>query len=111
MTQKYNNGLKVLSPGTVIISAVSEVSNINKVVKPNLLPNKISKLIYINLCKGLNLTGSSFYQTLSSVGNSASDSKPANEIKKILSVKKFILMELYLRVFPTIFQAGEGPVI
>ena len=92
MTQKYNNGLKVLSPGTVIISAVSEVSNINKVVKPNLLPNKISKLIYINLCKGLNLTGSSFYQTLSSVGNLASDSKPANEIKKIFSVIQELIL-------------------
>ncbi len=85
MTQKYNNGLKVLSPGTVIISAVSEVSNINKVVKPNLTPSKSSELVFINLCKGLNLVGSSFFQTLSSIGNTVEDIKPANEIKKIFS--------------------------
>ena len=48
MTQKYSNGLKVISPGTVIISAVSEVSDINRVIKPNIILDKELELIYIN---------------------------------------------------------------
>ena len=63
MTQKYSNGLKVISPGTVIISAVSEVSDINGVIKPNIILDKELELIYINFCEDLNLTGSAFFQT------------------------------------------------
>ena len=83
MTQKYSNGLKVLSPGTVIISAVSEVSDINYVIKPNIVLDKELELIYINFCEDLNLTGSAFFQTLSSVGNNVAETKSANEIKNI----------------------------
>ncbi len=81
MTQKYSNGLKVLSPGTVIISAVSEVSDINNVIKPNIILDKELELIYINFCEDLNLTGSAFFQTLSSVGNNVAETKSADEIK------------------------------
>jgi phosphoribosylformylglycinamidine synthase len=83
MTQKYSNGLKVLSPGTVIISAVSEVSDINNIIKPNLLINEKLELIYINFCKDLNLTGSAFFQTLSSIGNNVIETKSSDEIKNI----------------------------
>ena len=83
MTQKYSNGLKVLSPGTVIISAVSEVSDINNVIKPNLLYDEKLELIYVNFCKDLNLTGSAFFQSLSSIGNNVIETKSPNEIKNI----------------------------
>ena len=83
MTQKYSNGLKVLSPGTVIISAVSEVSDINNVIKPNLLIDEKLELIYINFCKDLNLTGSAFFQTLSNIGNNVIETKSSDEIKNI----------------------------
>ena len=83
MTQKYSDGLKVLSPGTVIISAVSEVSDINNVIRPNLLSNEKLELIYINFCEKLNLTGSAFYQTLSSIGNNVIETKSSGEIKNI----------------------------
>tara|TARA_B100000287_G_scaffold415664_1_gene449511 strand:+ start:6196 stop:9843 length:3648 start_codon:yes stop_codon:yes gene_type:complete len=92
MTQKYSDGLKVLSPGTVIISAVSEVSDINKVVKPNLLINKELELIYINFCNGLNLTGSAFFQTLNSVGNGVIQTKNADEIKIIFQTIQEIII-------------------
>ena len=39
MTQKYPNGEKVISPGTVIVSAGGEVSDIKKVVSPVLVNN------------------------------------------------------------------------
>ncbi|PDH41220.1 MAG: phosphoribosylformylglycinamidine synthase [Rhodothermaeota bacterium MED-G19] len=83
MTQKYPDGMKVISPGTVIISAVSEVEDINNIIKPQIVQYNDSKLIYINLCDGYNLGGSAFYQTLSCLGNNVCDTKSTNEIKNI----------------------------
>ena len=40
MTQKYPNGEVVFAPGTVIISAVGEVSDITKTVSPVLEPDR-----------------------------------------------------------------------
>lgn len=37
MTQKYPNGEKIISPGTVIVSAGGEVSDVKKVVSPVLV--------------------------------------------------------------------------
>ena len=93
MTQKYPNGEKVLSPGTVIISAVSEVENINKVVKPKLIKNLNSKLIYINLCEGFNLAGSAFYQTFNCVGNKVIETIDHNKILRIFSVVQKLIKE------------------
>ena len=36
MTQKYPNNEKVYAPGTVIISSVGEVSDINKTISPSI---------------------------------------------------------------------------
>ena len=44
MTQKYKDDV-VYAPGTVIISAVGEVSDLNKVVEPVLKPNYDSTLV------------------------------------------------------------------
>ncbi len=85
MTQKYKSGLQVLSPGTVIISAIAEVLNINDIVKPNITSRDDLELLYINLCTSLNITGSAFYQTLNSVGEGVSEVKSSNEIKKIFA--------------------------
>ena len=92
MTQKYSNGLKVLSPGTVIISAVSEVSDINGVIKPKIILDKELELIYINFCEDLNLTGSAFFQTLSSVGVNVAETKSANEIKNIFNTIQELIL-------------------
>lgn len=72
MTQKYPDGKVVYSPGTVIVSAVGEVSNIRKVVEPVLQPVPGSKLIYINFSNDhYQLGGSSFAQSLSRIGDQA----------------------------------------
>ncbi len=69
MTQKYPDGEKVLSPGTVIISAVAEVSDIKKVIRPVLQPEFTSTLIYVDFSHvPFRLGGSAFSQVLSSVG-------------------------------------------
>ncbi len=71
MTQKYGDD-KVLSPGTVIISAAGEVKNIRKIVSPTLAYIKGTYLYYIDFSfDTLKLGGSAFAQTLSKIGDEA----------------------------------------
>jgi phosphoribosylformylglycinamidine synthase len=71
MTQKYQDQV-VYAPGTVIISAAGEVSDIRKIVEPVLLPDPESRLIYIDLAKdGFKLGGSSFAQYKNRLGAEA----------------------------------------
>ena len=70
MTQKYGDD-KVYSPGTVIISAAGEVSDIRKVVSP-VLKNKKSTLYYIDFSNdNLKLGGSALAQSLNKLGADA----------------------------------------
>lgn len=48
MTQKYPDGEKVISPGTVIVSAGGEVSDVKKVVSPVLVNNEKTTLYHID---------------------------------------------------------------
>ncbi|MGJ1268281.1 phosphoribosylformylglycinamidine synthase [Sphingobacterium spiritivorum] len=67
MKQKYPDG-DVIAPGTVIISAAGNCTDINKVVEPVLNKNAGS-VYYINLSKDtFKLGGSSFAQILNKVG-------------------------------------------
>ena len=68
MTQKYGKE-KVFSPGTVIISAGAEVSDVRRVVSPVLRNNIDSALYYIDFSfDTLKLGGSAFAQSLGTVG-------------------------------------------
>lgn len=79
MTQKYPDGEKVLSPGTVIISAVAEVSDIRKVVKPVLQPEFTASLVYIDFSNSpYRLGGSSFAQTQNAIGEITPNVSDAN---------------------------------
>jgi phosphoribosylformylglycinamidine synthase len=72
MTQKYPNGKTVLSPGTVIISAVAEVSDVKRVISPVLINEPGSLLLYIDFSReNLKLGGSSFAQVVNTIGNEA----------------------------------------
>ncbi|MEI7490223.1 MAG: phosphoribosylformylglycinamidine synthase [Bacteroidota bacterium] len=76
MTQKYPGGEVVYSPGTVIISAVAEVSEVRKAVSPLLSTGEGTVLLYINLTADeYSLGGSSFAQTVNRLGDSAPDIK------------------------------------
>lgn len=71
MTQKYEDD-KVISPGTVIISASAEVKNIRKIASPVLAYIKGTYLYYIDFSLDtFKLGGSSFAQTLSKIGDEA----------------------------------------
>ncbi len=72
MTQKYPDGQKVISPGTVIVSSVAEVSDVRKVVEPVLVKNKETKLLHIDFSYDtFKLGGSSFAQAVNQLGNEA----------------------------------------
>lgn len=68
MTQKYDDQV-VYAPGTVIISAAGEVSDIRKIVEPVMHSDPESRLIYIDLAKDdFKLGGSSFAQFKNKLG-------------------------------------------
>ncbi|MGG5617589.1 phosphoribosylformylglycinamidine synthase [Myroides odoratimimus] len=67
MKQKYPND-EVIAPGTVIISAAANCTDITKIVEPTLKKNAGS-IYYINLSKdSFKLGGSSFAQVLNKIG-------------------------------------------
>ena len=70
MTQKYPNGDKVISPGTVIVSAGGEVSDVKKVVSPVLVNDSKTTLYHVDFSfDKLRLGGSAFAQSLYKVGD------------------------------------------
>ena len=70
MTQKYKNGEVVYSPGTVIITAAAEVSDIKKIVEPVLVKDTDTSLIYVDLSfDSHKLGGSSFAQVVNKLGD------------------------------------------
>ncbi len=69
MTQKYGDD-KVIAPGTVIISAGAEVSDVRKIVSPVLACEKNSHLYYIDFSfDSFKLGGSAFAQALNKIGD------------------------------------------
>ena len=81
MKQKYPND-EVIAPGTVIISAAGNCSNITKVVEPVLQKDKGS-IYYINLSQDdFKLGGSSFAQILNKIGNETPTIKDAAFFKR-----------------------------
>ena len=70
LTQQYPNGEKIISPGTVIVSAGGEVSDVRKVVSPVLVNDKNASLYHIDFSfDELHLGGSAFAQSLNKVGD------------------------------------------
>ena len=70
MTQKYPDGTKVISPGTVIVSAGGEVSDVRKVVSPVMVNEPKSSFYHIDFSfDRLRLGGSAFAQTLNCIGD------------------------------------------
>lgn len=69
MTQKYGND-KVFSPGTVIISAAAEVSDVTKTISPVIINDTKTAVYYVDFSfDALKLGGSVLYQTLNKLGN------------------------------------------
>jgi len=97
MTQKYPDGKKVLAPGTVIVSSVGEVSDINRMVSPVIQTTaQDSEILYVDFSGGdFHLGGSSYAQVQSKIGTTCPDAKA----------------EVVLNAFETIQELVEGKFI
>lgn len=92
MKQKYPND-EVISPGTVIISAAANCSDISKVVEPVLKKNG-GTIYYINLSQdNFKLGGSSFAQVLNQIGNEVPTIKDATYFKDAFNVLQNLIKE------------------
>ena len=91
MTQKYKDGV-VFAPGTVIISASGEVTDVRKGITPNLLKEPGTSLIYISLSESpLTLGGSSFAQILNKLGNDTPDIANAEQFKNTFNAVQYLV--------------------
>ncbi|MEY2703604.1 MAG: Phosphoribosylformylglycinamidine synthase [Bacteroidota bacterium] len=105
MKQKYPND-EVIAPGTVIISAAGNCSNITKVVEPVLQRNG-GNIYYINLSQDtFKLGGSSFYQTQNKVGNETSTIKDAAFFKKAFNTLQELIKERKIKAGHDIGSGG-----
>jgi phosphoribosylformylglycinamidine synthase len=91
MKQKYPND-EVIAPGTVIISAGGNCTDIRKVVEP-VLQKDGGSIYYINLSQDdFKLGGSSFAQILNTIGNDVPTIKEATFFKNAFnSIQELIL--------------------
>ena len=98
MTQKYKNGQKVLAPGTVIVTAAGEVTDIRKAVKPVVVNDKDTEILYIDFSKdAFKLGGSSFAQIINRVGDNTPDIVDTEYFKKCFNtLQKLIEQKLVL---------------
>jgi phosphoribosylformylglycinamidine synthase len=107
MTQKYPDGKKVFAPGTVIISAVAEVSDIKKVVEPVLRPVDQSELIYVEFAdEGFGLGGSSFGQVLNAIGNEVPAIRDPGYFVRAFGVVQTMLQEGCIRAGHDVASGG-----
>lgn len=97
MKQKYADD-EVIAPGTVIISAAGECSDIRKVVEPVFSRKKDNAIYYVDFSSDeLKLGGSSFAQVLNRVGNETPTVKNAAYFKSCFNaVQEAINQELVL---------------
>jgi len=92
MKQKYPNE-EVIAPGTVIISAGGNCTDITKVVEP-VLQRGGGSIYYINLSQDdFKLGGSSFAQTLNAIGNEAPTIKDAAFFKNAFNTIQELILE------------------
>lgn len=93
MTQKYDDQV-VYSPGTVIISAAAEVSDIRKIVEPVLLNDPETRIIYIDFSRdGFKLGGSSLAQYMNRLGHEAPTVKDASYFVKTFNLLQSLIEE------------------
>ena len=98
MSQQYPNGEKIISPGTVIVSAGGEVSDVKKVVSPVMVNKQKSTFYHIDFSfDELRLGGSAFAQSLNKVGSDVPTCKNPDYFRDAFNaVQKLVSKELIL---------------
>ncbi len=93
MTQKYNDQV-VYSPGTVIISASAEISDIRKIVEPVIVNDPYTSLLYIDMSRDrLKPGGSSFAQILNRLGNEVPTVTDPAYFKEVFNTVQELIMK------------------
>ncbi|MFZ4860831.1 phosphoribosylformylglycinamidine synthase [Sphingobacterium sp. Mn56C] len=93
MKQKYPNGENVIAPGTVIISAAGNCTDITKVVEP-VLKKDSGSIYYINLSKDdFHLGGSSFAQVLNKIGTTVPTIQDAAYFKTAFNTIQDLILD------------------
>ena len=94
MTQKYPNGDVVFSPGTVIITAVGEIEDINKIISPVLQLKAGTKLLHVDFSSDkFELGGSSYAQTKNMLGDKVPNIADADYFKKAFNTVQQLIRE------------------
>ena len=98
MTQKYGDDEVVFAPGTVIISATGEVSDIKKIVEPVIQDIPDSVILHVDLSKeAFKLGGSCFGQVINKLGNDTPGIADPEYFKYVFSaIQKLIENELII---------------
>jgi phosphoribosylformylglycinamidine synthase len=97
MTQKYGED-KVFSPGTVIITAMAEVSDVQKTVSPVLVNDPDTSIYYIDFSFDTQkLGGSALAQTMNKIGHEVPTVKDPEYFKSAFeAVQELVSKELVL---------------
>ncbi|WP_167619371.1 phosphoribosylformylglycinamidine synthase [Maribellus sediminis] len=97
MTQKYKDDV-VFAPGTVIISASGEVSDVKKVVEPVLVNDESKEILFIDMSfMERALGGSAFAQSINKIGKtSPTVADPEKFITAFNTVQKLIEQDMIL---------------
>ncbi len=108
MTQKYPKGKQVIAPGTVIISAAAEVSDVKKIVTPNIkLHTENRSLVYIDFSKSeFSLGGSSFAQSLSTIGDKVPTITDADYFVTVFNTLQQLIEENKIEALHDISSGG-----
>ena len=92
MKQRYKDA-EVIAPGTVIISAAGNCTDITKVVEPVLQKNG-GDIYYINLSQdAYKLGGSSFAQILNSIGDAAPTINNSENFKTVFNTLQGLILD------------------
>ncbi|WP_372950380.1 phosphoribosylformylglycinamidine synthase [Mariniphaga sp.] len=97
MTQKYKDDV-VYAPGTVIISASGEVSDVRKVVEPVLVNDESKEILFVDFSFSEKaLGGSAFAQSVNRIGKKAPTVSNAEKfVTAFNTVQKLVEQELIL---------------
>ncbi len=105
MKQKYPND-EVIAPGTVIISAAGNCSNITKVVEPVLKRNG-GNIYYLNLSQdAFKLGGTSFAQVSNKIGTEVPTIKDGAYFKKAFNVLQDLIKERKIKAGHDVGSGG-----
>jgi phosphoribosylformylglycinamidine synthase len=93
MTQKYSDKV-VFSPGTVIISASGEISDIRKIIEPVIINDPSTSILYIDMSRDeFKPGGSSFGQILNRLGEEVATVKDPAYFKDVFDTVQDLIAD------------------